>query len=1001
MTEKKIKYLYISLLLLIAIVVVHNWYKYSLPIGYGDEYWLVDPALFFKQLIYLWSTHYYTTGWLNYNIPQLFPITFFWVALRGLGLSRFITQYIWFVLINFLPGLSCFLLIEYISKKYSTSANKLYFSSFVGSLFYSYNLVLVQLLPYQPHFKPALIGAPLVLLFTFKYLESRETLKYAVCLALTSLIFAESNINIAYTIPVYFLIVLALVYNVIKHHSNLLKNSLFLLLSVFLIFLVNLWWIFPYMLTFTSTISTIQESAKLWQTTNTRDTIDYFRLIGFWGWEAGTPNYDYFPFHATYENLIFLPISFCFFLLALLGVIFRPNKYTKFFFVLLTLGIFLAKGENGPLAGIFLFMFTHLPLFWVFRDPFSKFSPYLILSVGVLMGISLQGLLEYFDSKKFKYLIYILMPFCVLLIAYPVVFGLFINKNNQPNRRSYYVDFPDYVLRFGSKNLDNVMVGYYTPYGSDYDWKKGFSGDPFILFANNNIFESNTTFSAGSKLFNNIYSTLLPHNDPRFKNFLSWFSVKKIVLPNDLLTFNYEYRSVHEFLASLYKQEIDGRYVYLDVSDPTPMVYTINSVVSIPAKFSDAWRSALLDYAGLYRTNFYSVGDNNSKHIASNFVSSTMIPIIPITTDKDIPSYLNSYRHDNSTLVYKAVMDKDSLKTLQLKVEFDSYVYNGEAEPFHDFKLEIVNSNKIIFSKDYKFKNTSDWQIIANLNLEKGDNYILYTPNNPAKIYDIDVQKPSVKRNLTLATDGTVTATDTNNYILYEIPNYNSNKQYIMEATYDLLHDDSAFVLSQEYGPLDKLEQKNIEFLYLCMPPGYSPIKCDGIVNLPIIPKLKSQKAYVGFVMDRMFNLGSLGQIKLHNIRLIETIKPSFLFDTPVISESGYKAVQYKNIDPTLYQVSPLTNLKADTILVFTNAFHSAWKLKIGNQVLPEDRHIVVNGYANGWILKKSDMLNQKIEIYFVYQKYFVIVYMLSIIVSILCLLILSFFIYERFFKKK
>jgi len=85
--------------------------------------------------------------------------------------------------------------------------------------------------------------------------------------------------------------------------------------------------------------------------------------------------------------------------------------------------------------------------------------------------------------------------------------------------------------------------------------------------------------------------------------------------------------------------------------------------------------------------------------------------------------------------------------------------------------------------------------------------------------------------------------------------------------------------------------------------------------------------------------------------------------------------VSFKMINPVLYEVTISQKKPQDTILLaMQHAFNRAWKLVIDKKNVSEESHVLVNGYANGWLLDKDDI--PKVEKFTLYikldtQKYF------------------------------
>ena len=83
----------------------------------------------------------------------------------------------------------------------------------------------------------------------------------------------------------------------------------------------------------------------------------------------------------------------------------------------------------------------------------------------------------------------------------------------------------------------------------------------------------------------------------------------------------------------------------------------------------------------------------------------------------------------------------------------------------------------------------------------------------------------------------------------------------------------------------------------------------------------------------------------------------------------------FKMVNPTLYEININQYEKVNSLfLVMQNSFHKGWKLVIDNKYAAEDSHIMVNGYANGWIIDSEDLPKEKSYKLFIKldpQKYF------------------------------
>ena len=92
-------------------------------------------------------------------------------------------------------------------------------------------------------------------------------------------------------------------------------------------------------------------------------------------------------------------------------------------------------------------------------------------------------------------------------------------------------------------------------------------------------------------------------------------------------------------------------------------------------------------------------------------------------------------------------------------------------------------------------------------------------------------------------------------------------------------------------------------------------------------------------------------------------------------------SISIKKFNPTYYfiHIKQVKSLKP-FLLVFQNSFHSGWKLILDQgSTISEDKHVLVNRYANGWVITSDDrkgkqeyslVLRLENQKYFVYGLY-------------------------------
>lgn len=100
------------------------------------------------------------------------------------------------------------------------------------------------------------------------------------------------------------------------------------------------------------------------------------------------------------------------------------EMYVVYFALLALIGIFLAKGANDPFGKVYLWMFSHVPGFLMFRDP-TKWYMLVAVSYSILIPYTLWKLYEWIKSKKQFLVRSKFFNFQSVLIILFIVFWLF------------------------------------------------------------------------------------------------------------------------------------------------------------------------------------------------------------------------------------------------------------------------------------------------------------------------------------------------------------------------------------------------------------------------------------------------------------------------------------------------------------------------------------------------------------------------------------------------
>lgn len=104
--------------------------------------------------------------------------------------------------------------------------------------------------------------------------------------------------------------------------------------------------------------------------------------------------------------------------------------------------------------------------------------------------------------------------------------------------------------------------------------------------------------------------------------------------------------------------------------------------------------------------------------------------------------------------------------------------------------------------------------------------------------------------------------------------------------------------------------------------------------------------------------------VEIRNFRIKRVVQP----DVFLVTESNFpdqteSSVSFTKIYPTLYEVQINKTTDYPEILVFSELFDNGWKAVFDDgTVIPEDKHLLVNVYANGWVIDKPGNYNLTIK---------------------------------------
>lgn len=274
----------------------------------------------------------------------------------------------------------------------------------------------------------AYITLPFAVLSFMKLLDFsrwKERVKFALIILLVSIFDIRIIFLLAIILGCYFLFKLFL--SLDRHNAiNLFKNLFFSsFLTVFILVGFHSYWIVP---------SLLAKTPQLPVTYNRLAQVDFlsFSSLGH-SLLLQQPHW--------YKNVFgrISQIKFEFILIPLIvflsPILIKKNRSISFWLLIALLGIFLSKGSQDPLPGIYLWLFGHIPGFSLFRDP-VKFYFLTALSYSVLIGFAVNAIgklvfkhtLANFSIKLVPYLFILYLFF----LARPMYLGWMTGMISQP-----------------------------------------------------------------------------------------------------------------------------------------------------------------------------------------------------------------------------------------------------------------------------------------------------------------------------------------------------------------------------------------------------------------------------------------------------------------------------------------------------------------------------------------------------------------------------------------
>lgn len=271
------------------------------------------------------------------------------------------------------------------------------------------------------------------------------------------------------------------------------------------------------------------------------------RLQGAWDWYEGWQGEPYITYaHHYYKPLVVLlsliPVGF---VIGGLAATFR-NKKTRIFawfsLTLIVIGLALGMGTHEPMRGIFTFLKDHVPLFWIFRSPWYKFTLLTVTGYGLMITVGAGVLQRTIKPRLAKYFVTILIAAGFIGFSFPLVTGaLFPTQKERKQLNAFHVEVPSYVYEMASfiNQLPDRSGVILLPEESsfNYTWGYGSAGDITNHLINRPIFFSQNFTPTGKRNDAEIAKLFYRHlyaKDPRATQFLRLANIRYLLHKRDV-----------------------------------------------------------------------------------------------------------------------------------------------------------------------------------------------------------------------------------------------------------------------------------------------------------------------------------------------------------------------------------------------------------------------------------------------------------------------------------
>lgn len=287
------------------------------------------------------------------------------------------------------------------------------------------------------------------------------------------------------------------------------------------------------------------------------------------------------------------------------------------------------------------------------------------------------------------------------------------------------------------------------------------------------------------------------------------------------------------------------------------------------------------------------------------------------------------------------------------KGSYDVYLRKDDALPAESHILLITKEE----TKTFENRPEGEWISLGRKEYQAGKNNLSLEFSPTENLIDSQKRK---------------TRFDSTAYLCQQITSY-SNSLYQIKFDYKLKPDRQKILVIEE----NNSEKNIINFQKILRGGGEKFRHYEGIFRSgPFVEKIY----FCNQTNDNE------NEIIFSNLEVRKIFEPVLVLSLQKKSENLISPmIQFQRISSGEYKVK-VEEAKDPYILIFSETYSKDWQASIGNKIITENKHLVINGYANSWLVKPDDSNKQeKYEILLRYQPQRLL--FISVIVSIISIM--------------